>query len=806
MIQIISNIKKLFQRHKPDAHVPVSNDHGTRCILHVANLALFGVVVMLTIASTLIYFLVPITKVSKLNKMVDAQKVETDLDTESTQLPVQKVETGQDAESAHLPGMFSIDANSTTADPEKNGEIGSEAFSVINERNMFSQNRKEWVVRAVIPKSNLKNKKNVKKQRALAGKPKKIILHGVIIAGNMKKALINNPLKGVSKKKTLYIQEGDELEGYKVTSIEKDRITLDWHGEEIVIMLYSGLNDVKQDGNTRKAKQGSTTLFDYKFKVVENIQTEKSFDDETIEVANNNVPDGNPLYLVHKEPESFAMQAIGYSHSSETVETQEGLAELVVKSSVVEDAEVEISFDEEVVTIANKDVPDKKQLNLVYKESESFSMPLFEYSHLSKPAETEKIFASLPDVESNNEGFSNKEQDTLEIEEPESVDLVAEEGLKNESLSGKTSEILLNGIVIVEARDVKKALVNIPMSHSNKGRTLSVEEGDSFEGYKVKRIESDRLRLDRYGEEFVLTAYSGLKHFKQGGNEENVKQVNLAKLDTKSNVVEDAEIEISFDEEVITVANKDVPDKKQLNLVYKDSEYFSMPAFEYSHLSKAAETEEVVASLPDVESNNVRFSNKEQETLEIEESGSIDLVAEEGLKQEPLSGKPLEILLNGIVIVEARDVKKALINIPMSHSNKGRTLSVEEGDSFDGYKVTSIEPERIRLDRQGEEFVLTDYSGLKHFSQGDNTRKTKQVGLAKLDTKLKVIEDVKVDEGFDQVVVTVEQEDVHDESSLSIEYKEPEYLSMASFKDSELSAMDETQENDIIFPFCSFPD
>ncbi|MCP4265876.1 MAG: hypothetical protein GY777_09925, partial [Candidatus Brocadiaceae bacterium] len=401
MIQIISNIKKLFQRHKPDAHVPVSNDHGTRCILHVANLALFGVVVMLTIASTLIYFLVPITKVSKLNKMVDAQKVETDLDTESTQLPVQKVETGQDAESAQLPGMFSIDAKSATADPEKNEEIGSEAFSVINERNMFSQNRKEWVVRAVIPKSNLKNKKKVKKQRALAGKPKKIILHGVIIAGNMKKALINNPLKGVSKKKTLYIQEGDELEGYKVTSIEKDRITLDWNGEEIVIMLYSGLNDVKQDGNARKAKQGSTTLFDYNFKVVENIQTEKSFDDEAIEVANNNVSDKNPLYLVHKEPESFAMQAIEYSHSSGTVEVQEGLAELDVKSSVVEDAEVEISFDEEIITIAKNDVPDKNPLNLVYKEPESFAMPAFEYSHLSKAAETEEVVASLPDVKSN---------------------------------------------------------------------------------------------------------------------------------------------------------------------------------------------------------------------------------------------------------------------------------------------------------------------------------------------------------------------------------------------------------------------
>ncbi|MCP4269829.1 MAG: hypothetical protein GY777_30365, partial [Candidatus Brocadiaceae bacterium] len=188
-----------------------------------------------------------------------------------------------------------------------------------------------------------------------------------------------------------------------------------------------------------------------------------------------------------------------------------------VKSNIVEDEEIEENIDDEIITVANKDVPDKNQLNLVYKDSESFSMPAFEYSHLSKEAETDEVVASLPDVESNNVGFYDEKQETLEIEEPGSIDLVAEEGLKNEFLPGKTSEILLNGIVIVEARDVKKALVNIPMSHSNKGRTLSVEEGDSFEGYKVTSIETDRLRLDRYGEEFVLTAYSGLKHFKQGG-------------------------------------------------------------------------------------------------------------------------------------------------------------------------------------------------------------------------------------------------------------------------------------------------
>ena len=317
---------------------------------------------------------------------------------------------------------------------------------------------------------------------------------------------------------------------------------------------------------------------------------------------------------------------------------------------------------------------DINPLYLVYKEPEYFSMPVFEYSHLFKAVETQEVAESFPDVKSNNEDFTVEKQETVKTEIPESIDLIAAEGLKQKPASGEPSEILLDGIVIVESRDIKKALINIPMSHSGKDRTLYVEEGDSFEGYKVTSIEPDRLRLDKHGEEIVITTDTGLKHFKQGGNEGKAKKEGLAKLDTKLKVVEDAKVEKSLDEEVIKVANKDVLDKNPLNLVYKESEYYSMPAFEYSHLSKAVETLEIAASLPDVESNNVGFSDEKQETVEIEIPESIDLVAGEGSKQEFLSGEPSEILLNGIVIVEARDIKKAIINIPMSHLDNGRDI------------------------------------------------------------------------------------------------------------------------------------
>jgi hypothetical protein len=54
----------------------------------------------------------------------------------------------------------------------------------------------------------------------------------------------------------------------------------------------------------------------------------------------------------------------------------------------------------------------------------------------------------------------------------------------------------------------------------------------------------------------------------------------------------------------------------------------------------------------------------------------------------------------------ARGIKKALVNIPMNHLRKDRTLYVEEGDRFEGYRVTSIEPDLLRLDWHGRDMAV----------------------------------------------------------------------------------------------------
>lgn len=119
-------------------------------------------------------------------------------------------------------------------------EVQNEKYSIISSKNLFSPERKEWSTRVVIPKPVNVLKKQPTLKKKPTRKPRKIVLHGIVIAGSVKKALINNPKTGFTKKRNIYVVEGEEFEGYKVTSIESDHIKLDWEGEEIIINLYFG--------------------------------------------------------------------------------------------------------------------------------------------------------------------------------------------------------------------------------------------------------------------------------------------------------------------------------------------------------------------------------------------------------------------------------------------------------------------------------------------------------------------------------------------------------------------------------------
>ncbi len=226
MLKRIFNKKKLFQKDKSKIRIPLNTLYGSKYLLCVINFALICVVIILSIISASIYFFMPLIDEAKLSRVVDIQEDNTLLD------------------------IKSIDVDFSEEDRQTDGN-----YTIISTKNVFSPQRKEWVVKAIIPKSVKSVKKRSPKRKTLARKPKKIILHGVVIAGDIKKALIKNPMTGVRNKKTVYVEEGEEIEGYMVTSIEPDQIRLDWQGEEIIVKLYTGVKGVGQQKEEEKVSR-----------------------------------------------------------------------------------------------------------------------------------------------------------------------------------------------------------------------------------------------------------------------------------------------------------------------------------------------------------------------------------------------------------------------------------------------------------------------------------------------------------------------------------------------------------------------
>ncbi len=226
MLKRIFNKKKLFQKDKSKIRIPLNTLYGSKYLLCVINYALICVVIILSIISASIYFFMPLIDEAKLSRVVDIQEDNALLD------------------------IKSIDVDFSEEDRQTDGN-----YTIISTKNVFSPQRKEWVVKAIIPKSVKSVKKRSPKRKTLARKPKKIILHGVVIAGDIKKALIKNPMTGVKNKKTVYVEEGEEIEGYMVTSIEPDQIRLDWQGEEIIVKLYTGVKGVGQQKEEEKVSR-----------------------------------------------------------------------------------------------------------------------------------------------------------------------------------------------------------------------------------------------------------------------------------------------------------------------------------------------------------------------------------------------------------------------------------------------------------------------------------------------------------------------------------------------------------------------
>ena len=224
----MTNEEELIQNHKNSkTYIPLKTLYGSKYLLSLINLILICIVIILCIVSIVI-FAIPSTK----------------------GMPTTFKAIGNQNDNI-------VFTNPIDAMFSKEKKQSNEDYGIISTKNIFSPDRKEWIAKTSTSKPAKEVKRRFPKKRSLAKKTKKFILHGIIITENIKKALINNPMPGLKKKRTLYVEEGDVIEGYRVISIEPDQIMLDWHGEDIIVELYSGLENTNQSETieTLKANQ-----------------------------------------------------------------------------------------------------------------------------------------------------------------------------------------------------------------------------------------------------------------------------------------------------------------------------------------------------------------------------------------------------------------------------------------------------------------------------------------------------------------------------------------------------------------------
>jgi hypothetical protein len=114
-----------------------------------------------------------------------------------------------------------------------------EPYSLINKKNLFSPDRKEWIMEKSDSKADDAKKMLPKLD------PKQIQLTGTIIVGSTRKAIITNALKSMGKgagSNAETYMVGDYLEGYLIKEIDEKKVVLNNSAaqEDIILFLHEG--------------------------------------------------------------------------------------------------------------------------------------------------------------------------------------------------------------------------------------------------------------------------------------------------------------------------------------------------------------------------------------------------------------------------------------------------------------------------------------------------------------------------------------------------------------------------------------
>jgi len=140
-----------------------------------------------------------------------------------------------------------------------NAGAAEEPYSLISKKNLFSPDRKEWIMEKTDSKAN-EAKKAVSKIDL-----KQIKLMGTVIVGNERKAVIKNSLKKGSGKDADVYMIGDYIEGYLLKEI----------GEKKVLLTNTDTNDSVELFLHEGAAQRSTEKTDVTMPAPPEIKPEK---------------------------------------------------------------------------------------------------------------------------------------------------------------------------------------------------------------------------------------------------------------------------------------------------------------------------------------------------------------------------------------------------------------------------------------------------------------------------------------------------------------------------------------------------
>ncbi len=137
-------------------------------------------------------------------------------------------------------------------------ELPLSAYTDSVKKNLFSEKRTEYTPEKIKSEPKKEVKGNVKKDPEIKKlNTSKILLFGIILMEDIKKALVSDVDK-TSDRPSIWVEQGDSIDGFLIDSIEKDRLIVSNSGEKFSILLYDKKKPKKRKSIQKKNQKKSS--------------------------------------------------------------------------------------------------------------------------------------------------------------------------------------------------------------------------------------------------------------------------------------------------------------------------------------------------------------------------------------------------------------------------------------------------------------------------------------------------------------------------------------------------------------------